>query len=181
MMFEIKFRITQDVKELKSWSAEQFDLEGDLEGFFALNFNGNWYGYYHENELKEGEEGFDLITRWFEDLLKGYLKLEESDYVIISDIESYNTWLEFIRSDKGLKVSVMQNENKSGYDSVVTTIFENRTYSGLKDITIAIAEFKTELIGKAKSYIKKVGEINPKFLTSKRISNLAVLIKKVEV
>jgi len=69
-MLKINFRITHDYELIKTASKEEFDKEGDLEGFFKMDFNGYSYGYYHNNPLKDGEEGWELIPQWLESLLQ---------------------------------------------------------------------------------------------------------------
>ncbi|MEL7568772.1 MAG: hypothetical protein AAGU27_28435 [Dehalobacterium sp.] len=177
-MFEIKYRITYDINEIKNWNAEKCYFEGDFEGFFALNFNGNWYGYYHENVLREGEEGFELISRWFEDLLRAFINLKNSNYVAVSDIESYNTWFEFRKVNTELKVSVIETKDKSGYDSIEENLFEDSLPTDWGSSVVSFEEFGKELLLKAESYIKEVEEINSALVYGKRISQLIALVEK---
>lgn len=178
-MFEIKFRITDELGIIGDWDADTFDREGDLEGFFAINFNGHLYGYHHENELQEGEVGFELLTHWFEMLIKVYINLNNSKYVALSDIESYNTWLEFKLEDGELLVSVIENENKAGLGAIITSPFETYTYSDWKNVQVSKAEFKNELVIKANEYINSVGNINQNLLHSKRMQQLILLLDQI--
>ncbi|MCK4259208.1 MAG: hypothetical protein KAX49_09525 [Halanaerobiales bacterium] len=179
-MFEIKYRIIENIGMLKEWDASTFDEEGDVEGFFQLNFNGNYYGYYHNRELKNGETGFDLITHWFEMLIKVYLVLKTSKYVVLSDIESFNTWLEFkLRSKKDLEVSIIEYDKKDEVDAIVTSQFDKYTFSDWKNISISVKDFKEEIFKQSNLYVEELNNINPKLLESKRISNLKSLIYKI--
>lgn len=179
-MFEIKFRIIEDEALLKEWDASTFDYEGDLEGFFALNFNNKLYGYYHDKVLKAGEMGFELITQWFENLIKVGIMLKSCNYVALSDIESYNTWIEFklVNKDK-LLISIIENDKKDGLDAIVTTQFKEYSYSEWRNVLISLEEFKEEAIKQAKYYIECVKEINPKLVESNRIIDLRLLIEKI--
>ncbi len=66
-MVEIKYRIIEDFDELKTLDRYQFDDWGEIEGFFMIRFNDKAYNdeTYHENELRLGEEGWELINVWF--------------------------------------------------------------------------------------------------------------------
>ncbi len=178
-MFKIKYRIIADVEEMKKWDAKRFDVEGNLEGFFEMEFNDNIYGYYHNNPLQKGEEGFELIIRWFELLLESYLLLQKGSYIAISDIESYKSWIEFIKKGKKINVSIIENENKVGLDAIVTKSFKKYRYADWSNEEISIEEFKNELIKKANSLIDDVRQINHLFIESKTILNLFSLLNQI--
>lgn len=179
-MFQIKYRIIEDMKILKQWDGSTFDKEGDLEGFFQLQFNDKNYGYYHDRELRDGETGFDLITHWFEMLIKVYLALETSKYVALSDIESFNTWLEFKRiSSQILEVSIIECDKNDIAEAIVTNHFDDYTYSDWKNIQITLEDFQEEILHKSNLYIDDIRSINSKLLESKRILNLKSLIDRI--
>ncbi len=179
-MFQIKYRIIEDMKALKQWDASTFDKESDLEGFFQLQFDDKHYGYFHDRELRDGEVGFDLITHWFEMLIKVYLALETSKYVALSDIESFNTWLEFKRTNnQTLEVSIIECDKSNIVEAIVTRCFEEYTYSDWKNMSILLEDFKEEILNKSNLYIDEIRNINSKLLESKRILNLQSLIDKI--
>lgn len=178
-MFQIKYRIVDNIDMLKEWSKNIFDNEGDLEGFFQMNFNGKHYGYYHKKDIKVGEQGFYLITHWFEMLIKVYLAFEISAYVALSDIESFSTWIEFKRIDKDtLEVSIIECE-KNEVDPIVIKQFDKYTYSDWKNAKIKLKDFKDEIVKKSNLYIEELRRINSKLLESKRISNLKLLLDQI--
>ncbi|MBA4603217.1 hypothetical protein [Thermoactinomyces mirandus] len=59
-MVEVKYRIIEDLDELKTLDRDSFDEWGEVEGFFMIRFNDKAYNdaIYHENDLRPGEEGF---------------------------------------------------------------------------------------------------------------------------
>ncbi|WP_338709020.1 hypothetical protein [Paenibacillus amylolyticus] len=63
-MFEINYRIIIDESYWKTMNLEQIEKEGGIEGFFQLNLHSADYGYNHNRELGEGEEGFEIISTW---------------------------------------------------------------------------------------------------------------------
>jgi hypothetical protein len=174
------YRITEDVKYIKSLDKDTFDKESDFEGFFELDFNGNIYGYYHENPLGDDEKGWALITNWFTSLLRAYLKLESSGYAAVSDIESYNTWIEFKVHSQKLIASIIEAEKADGMLEILTEPFEDYIYGEWRNISIKLMNFKNELVEKASRYLDEVAIINQKLLESRRIQNLYELILEVK-
>ncbi|MNO58777.1 hypothetical protein D3C76_493480 [compost metagenome] len=178
---EIRFRIIVDLEDIFLWSADKFDEEGDIEGFFELDFSGYSYGYYHSGPLGNDEKGFDLLTNWFERLIKLVLYLNTNDYVAISDIESYNTWIEFVKKDQNtLKVSIIKNSNKSGLSDIVMHRFSQYKYSDWRDVTVLMEDFKNELIHKTELYIEQIRRLNEHLIESKRIKILDNLLDKIK-
>jgi len=165
---------------IKTWSAKEFDEEGDLEGFFELEFEGNSYGYFHTKPLKEGEEGFDLIGRWLEDLLRAVLILKNGQYVAISDIEALYTWIEFERCKDLLKVSVVTSDIDEVTDSIFIQPLPKREYKDWQNVFIVFSDFQKEVVEKTELYIQFLIEINPRLDGSrrvKRIKELLILVK----
>ena len=179
-MFKIMYRITEDVQYINSLDKETFDKESDFEGFFAMDFNGNLYGHYHENPLGEYEKGWALITNWFTSLLKAYLALESLGYVAVSDIESYNTWIELKVGSQVLIASIIEAEKEDGMNEIRTEPFESYNYGEWYNIPINLKDFKNELVERASQYLGEIAKVNPILLESRRLENLNKLIFKVK-
>ena len=157
---------------------EQIEKEGGIEGFFQLNLQSVEYGYYHNRELAEGEEGFDIISTWLSNLLEVCLLIDDTKYVAIKDTESYNTWLEFISVDNDLIVSIIQSDSFIS-EYVITQPLEHRVYPEWRDITIKRKEFIEEVINKTKNFISDLAQINPFISMSQRIVQLQSMLDKV--
>lgn len=179
-MFIMRFRITDNINDVKARSGRSFDEEGDIEGFFELVFEGNSYGYFHDRPLKEGERGFDLIDRWIEDLLRAVCILKNRTYVAISDIETLYTWIEIERSEERLKVSLIQNSTIEVQDSIIDRPFPERTYLDWKNIYITFSEFRNEVVKKSEVYLDLLVEINPNFNDSKRVKRKKEILKLIK-
>jgi hypothetical protein len=179
-MFIINYRITEDIKYLKSLELEIFDNNSDLEGFFSMTFNNKSYGYYHDNPLREEENGWDLITNWFSLLLNAYLELIVTKYVAISDIESYNSWIELKMEDDKVVVNIIETEKEDGMEEITTKPFNEFKYGDWNNVLIELKDFKEELILKTKKYLNEIAAINPKLLESRRMKNIKELLLKVE-
>lgn len=179
-MFTIMYRITEDVQYMKSLDKETFDNESDFEGFFALDFCGNLYGHYHNNPLGKDEKGWALITNWFISLLRAYLELEALGYVAVSDIESYNTWIEFKLCSETLMASIIEAEKEDGMHEVHTKPFKVYNYGEWSNISISLKGFKNELVEKSSQYLCEIAKVNQKLLKSRRMQNLNELILEVK-
>lgn len=176
-MFRINYVITDDLEDIKQLDAETFDLDGDLDGYFELNFNNNLYGYCNYELAEKGIEGNELITSWFERLLLVYLSLQKSNYVLLNDIESYNTWIQFNLFDMDkLSVSIIEHEKPSGTGYVETVKFQTASFPDWQNIVIDLMEYKEEVISKTLQYIKEIEELNSKLLHSNRIKRLNGLL-----
>jgi hypothetical protein len=177
-LFEIKYRIIIDENYWKAMNLEQIEKEGGIEGFFQINLHSVDYGYYHNREIAEGEEGFDIISTWLSNLLEVCLLINDTKYVAIKDTESYNTWLEFISADNDLLVSVVQSDSLIS-DYVITKPLENRVYPEWRDIKVNREKFIEEVVNKTKNFITDLSQINPLLSMSQRIVQLQSLLDKV--
>ena len=95
-MFEIKFRIVDDLQTLSSLTAEEFDKEYDqILGYIQICFGGLLEGsYFHEDSLRRGEEVDELLDYWFDKLLQTIIMLDQGyDYVAFAEIELADRWL----------------------------------------------------------------------------------------
>ena len=175
-MFEITYRInTAELDWLKTTSVGEFDegAGGETEGFMKLEFDKCEYGYCIETE---GAEGGDLLTNWFISLLTSIIVLEKKNYVAISDIESYNTWLEFKREGSKLIVSIIKAEKGSGSSFVESTKILNGERGNWYGIAIDIHQFKVEVVEKARQYLDELRRMNSNFVFSVRLKAFEKLI-----
>lgn len=179
-MFEILYRLTEDIQYLKALDAEKYNIESDVEGFFSLNFNGNYYGYYHDNSLKKNEKGDELLTNWFISLLVAYLKLQLTNYVAINDIDSFNAWIELKKQGRMIIASLIEAEKQNGATEIKTKPFDNYVYGRWHNVEVQIEDFRTETIKKASQYFEEIVSINPKLSKSRRMVKLSFLISEVQ-
>jgi len=180
-MFEILFRITDKTEYLKALNEKSFDNGGDIEGFFAINANGNYYGHYHNNLLGEDESGWYLISEWLIDLAVAYQELCKSGYVAINDIESFNTWIEFKKEEENLiLVSIIKANKEVGTTEIRLCPFPDFDYGEWKLIPIKKSEYYDELVNKISVYINEISEINSNLLGNKNIIKLITLLSKIK-
>lgn len=180
-MFDIKFRIVDDLEYLGNVNAEQFDADGaDIEGFFALDFNGNVEGYYHDNKLNKAEVGHELITLWFDLLIEVILLLKkESKYVLLKEVESFDTWIEFILNKDVLTVSLINYSLNNNGSYIITTKQNSFEYPAWKGIIISFSEFNDKVKIKVNEYLKEIEGINPSLLNTKMILKITKRLKLI--
>lgn len=177
-MVEIKYRIIEDLDELKILDRYSFDDWGEIEGFFMIRFNDKGHNdlYYHENELRPGEEGFDLITVWFYHLLKAVLLLEEHDYVAVSDIDALEVFIEFKREKQtnhlyAGAIFVPSEKRSDIRETVVTKPLPYYEYKFINE-KITYEALKEEVLNKCQQYVEELERINPELIWANRIQRL---------
>lgn len=178
-MFDIKYRIIIDVDRWKSSDFEHIEKEGGVEGFFQIIFNTIEYGYFHDRELAPDEQGFDIISTWFDNLLEVCILLESSGYVALKDIETYNTWIEFIHKENQISVSLMKSDSFTS-DYIILQPLITSTYPEWKDLLISKDEFTYVVVQRTKDFINELTRINKHFLSSQRIVSLLNLISRIK-
>lgn len=177
-LFEIHYRIVDDVETLRVLSAEQYDSEGlDIEGYFSLNFNGNVVGFYHDNDLREGETGQELLTLWFDLLMDVVVQLKTTKYAALKMIETYDTWLEFTLLDDEMLISLAKF--KAGFTNEYLIIERKNCfdYPKWKDVKVSFSEFVDKIEDNVKKYFHEVENINPSLMKSKTMLRVVEKIK----
>lgn len=181
-MFEIKYRIVDDICYLKELTADEFDMEKvDIEGFIWLNFNGNSIGFYHDHSLAEGEFGCELLVTWFEGLLNVLKALETSDNVALPLIGRFCKYLEFKKVDQYLTVSIVEYERKPEDEQYLLNSFKKEfKYPEWKDISISKDQFLNEVLNKASDLIASLTRINPDLYNSKTLIKMTNKIDEIK-
>ena len=88
-MFELYYRVVH---------SEYDDFVGQ-NGFFQIKCNECKYGEIYPKELETVMDKVSLYD-WFERLARVIKYLSLKDYVALSDVESYNTWIEFRKTNE---------------------------------------------------------------------------------
>lgn len=179
-MFKINFRITDNFNDLNDLSNQEIDSI-NIGGYFELQINDKNYGYYKSGPLEKDEEGLDLITTWIEQLLNVLLIFKNcGKYVLLNDIESYNTWIEFkILDGQRISISVIESEKKDGVRELETSTLKDFIYSDWKDEIVTYDEFYKEIIVSTERFINEVKQINKNLIEGKRFKELIELLHNV--
>ena len=148
-MFEVRYKIVY----------EDYDEYAGENGFLQIIVNEFQYGNIWPDELDDVMETLCLCD-WMERLVRVCTLLESNDYVVISDVDSYNTWLEFRKMDRSISVSLVKTHDKAaGVRDIELKPLDVIAYDW-KDQVILYEEFRNELYRKVGEYLRYLKENN---------------------
>lgn len=147
-MFKIDYRIVH---------TEFDDFTGE-HGFFQINCNGYKYGELYPKELETVMDKVSLYD-WFERLIRVAKNLTANDYVALSDVESYNTWIEFRKRKNETIISIVKAEKEQGSRDIAFHL--NAPIAGAwAEQVVSYCRLKAEITKKAGEYIKFIAACN---------------------
>jgi len=149
-MFEIIYKIINKDYEQ--------DIKG-TEGFFQIRCNEKMYGEFYSAEIEKFMDTVE-ISRWMNWFLQIVYDLRSKNYILLSDIESYNTWIEFKRKDDIVLVSIISADKPQGSTAIEYEHMPNTTYPDWNNEEISYYQFECEVIKKAKKYLKELNLLN---------------------
>lgn len=171
-MFNIQYRIVDDLEGLRYLSADEFNREfADIMGFFSINYNGTIEGYYHSEPLRDDEIGNEMLTLWFEMFISVANTLPVSNYVAFREIDSFNTWQKFVKYNDEIIVSIVK-DNLSNSDYFITEPSERFSATSIEGIIIPYYEFSEEIIKKAELFIHEIGKLNKELVKTSLFKRL---------
>lgn len=165
-MFEIKYKIID--------SNGEEEIHG-LEGFFQIKCNDKVYGEFYPLEL-EGIMDSVSIYNWFERMLRVEKGLNETPNLFLSDVESFNLWIQFNRIESRLIISLVESDKLSGSTDIEKDI--QISYGDWCGEEVEFAQFRREVLEKAGQYINSLKELNQHFSNYELIEKLEKLIEK---
>ena len=168
-MFKISFRVVDDIQLLSSIPTKMFDDEYDqILGFFQITFGGHQEGsYYHENQLKEDEEGSELLDYWFDKILQVVILLaSESDYVAFKEIETVNRWIDFTRRGDNIFINVAVDDNCRNNNLIITEKYQF-SYIEPLNYVVPYQEVKCQILEVSEKFLTELNQINPNLCKTK--------------
>ena len=123
-------------------------------GFFQFKCNDYIYGDMYPKELEEVMDKVSLYN-WFERMNRTIKNLETKKYVALSDVESYNTWIEFRRKGRELVISLIKAEKKQNSSDIEFAIDESTAGEWVNQV-VDYSQFRQEIIEKTGEYIKYI-------------------------
>ncbi|MEE1306241.1 MAG: hypothetical protein U0K68_14020 [Agathobacter sp.] len=141
-MFTLDYRIVH---------SEYDDFIGE-NGFLQIKCNECKYGEMYPKELEMIMDKVSLYD-WFDRLVRVVKNLLTRDYVVLSDVESYNTWIEFHKINEEIVISIVKAEKEQGSRDIEFELRESIA-GEWADQVINFIQFKTEIIEKAREYIQ---------------------------
>lgn len=174
----IRYRIIQDIEELKNMTAKELIDEDEVYGFFNITFKDNQIGDYlstTELPLDYALDNnlyvyHDCLFWWFESIYKVLVNLEHQDVVNVLDLESDSYLYIFKKNNKILEIKSIQleknhnNNNKLDDDDNFKIDFVEKVsyHDFIEDYKSAFTSFRNELLDINKNFecINIIKEIN---------------------
>lgn len=150
-MFKIEYRIV--ISEFED------DISGQ-NGFIKFSNNNYNYGDIYPKELEQ-HMGVESIYYWLIYFMQAIIELKNKNYILISDIESYNTWMEIERYNNIIYTSVIHADKPVGTTAVEFAPVPNIKYTDWKKQETSFNQFKTEVIENAEKYFNEICNLNP--------------------
>ena len=110
------------------------------------------------------------IYDWFERMAKVSRYLTVKNYVALSDVESYNTWIVFKKIDEKVIISILKTAKEQGSHDI-EFFLKDPVAGEWIDQVVSFEQLQQEVIEKGRRYIKDIMENNEE-------KELVVKIKK---
>ena len=158
-MFEINYRIVH---------SEYDDFVGQ-HGFFQIKCNDYIYGEMYPEEIEDIMDKVSLYD-WFERIAKVIKNLMTKDYVALSDVESYNTWILFKKRNEEVVISIVKAKKEQGSHDIEFFLREPEAGEWM-DQTISFEQLKQEVFEKGREYIKNILSTNKEYGLADKIKH----------
>ena len=135
-----------------------------ITGLFEIVVNEKGYGDYSEEErIRKCTTLYVYLSWWFEQLTAIVKEIKKYGYVLLNDIETYNTWIEFIYKENFIELSIIRVENctEGPYFSFEDILPSEREYGEWKKEKISFEEFSNKVIKSAENFLHTIYSINP--------------------
>ena len=165
-MFEINFKVFED--------DESENFIGEY-GYFNFTIDNESYGIIIEEEIDDFSVS---LYNWFTSFLKSLEILETENYVLINDIESFNTWIEMCRDKEIVSVSKVSGNKVEQGGWIRKEKLPDADYKFWKDKKILFTNFRTEVLEKSEEYLAKLVKLNS--LQNNNVLELSNLVEKVK-
>lgn len=147
-MFEINYRLVYSAHD---------DFAGQ-NGFFQIKCNGHNYGEMYPREI-EGDMDKVSLYEWFERLVKVIKNLKTKEYIALSDVESYNTWIEFRRRKEDVIISIVKAKKELGSNDI-EYVLRNVEAGAWTNQVVSFKQLTKEVIEKGTEYVKYIASFN---------------------
>lgn len=132
-------------------------------GLFEMIANNKGFGIYsEEEEIRKCPGIFEYLLFWFEQLTTIVKEIKKHRYALLNELESYNTWIEFIYKENYIELSIIRVENctEGPYLSFEDILPSEREYGEWKKEKVSFEEFSNELINAVESFLQTIYSIN---------------------
>ena len=166
-MFKINYRIVH---------SEYDDFIGQ-HGFFQIECNGYKYGEIYPKDLEAVMDKVPLYD-WFERLVRVVKSLITKNYIALSDVESYNTWIEFYKKKENVAISVVKAEKMQGSQDIEFYL-RDPIAGKWTDQIVSFRQLKREVVEKASKYIEIINISNTENIEIVNIKKNLEILQRV--
>ena len=159
-MFKINYAIMDTEDEIKTFTPS----DCYICGLFEMIANNKGFGIYSEEErIRKCSSIFEYLLFWFEQLTTIVKEIKKHGYALLNELESYNTWIEFIYKENYIELSIIRVENciVGPYLSFEDILPFERKYGEWKKEKVSFEEFSNEVINAVESFLHTIYSINP--------------------
>lgn len=177
-MFKLLYRIVEeDIQIISQLGSKNFEqVYGDISGQISLNFNGHEIGFCHD-DVPYGNE---LLMQWFKRLNEVLFSLEKTNYIAMNVVEN-NRWIEFVKMDKCLKVSLIEDPVSINLHQFITgNRFLNYRNRAWRDVKIDYYQFKSEIISNTLSFLVELESINAQLLNTSNVIRINQILHSLD-
>lgn len=163
-MFQLDYRIVH---------SEYDDFIGQ-NGFLQIKCNECKYGEIYPRNVEMIMDKVSLYD-WFERFARVIKYLMTKDYVVLSDVESYNTWIEFRRENEYVIVSIIKAKKEEGSHDIEFNLEDTIAGEWEKQV-VCYRQLKTEIIEKLRGYVAFITTSNTE---NSKIEKLSEILKSL--
>ena len=178
---KIRFTIF-DQDYLKSLSAEEFDKEGGVDGYFEIRFGEHSEGEFNDFYIPEELLGGESVDYWMDSLAKALCLFQkrQTDYVAIRVIEYVNRWIEIkkIRNQVFLNVAHSKDPREE-YNLLLTSQLYSPVYKDPLDTIVSYDDFYHEIVSAVKRYFDALDTLNLEFLNTRTHRYLTTFMQEL--
>jgi len=127
-------------------------------GYLQIDVNGYTYGDYYPEELDGIMDQIDL-SDWIERLVRVKEGLKKAEYVVLSDVDAYETWIEFKKKFTDVVVSIVTCEKWDGSMDIEYHL-DNPKISDWGNQVITFDEFENEIDRAVEAYLAYLKSVN---------------------
>jgi len=168
-MFNIEYRIS---------TKADGQFIGEM-GYYKMICNLNYYGDIFPEDL-EDIMGTEYLYDFMRDIVIILKELHDKYYVALSNIESYNLWVEFEKKQNDISISLTHADKPDGAKKIEFEIFNRKENETLwRNEKVDFNDFKEQIIASAKEYVKEVKSNNGYKILS-GIDELEYMINQIE-
>ncbi|CAN7464127.1 hypothetical protein LJR153_003144 [Paenibacillus sp. LjRoot153] len=179
---KINYLITFDSEESVA-TLDELENGGSVSGYFELVCNEECsYGCIPYLPIPADLQGLDLLSRWFEQISEAAMIISKtSDFVIINDIESFNSWIEIQRSGEQVFISHIVSEKKVGHGAILLKPLSDCINGRWVKQPVEVNVFLKEVVGKTRAFMDELLARNKNFLNVSWVEKIMCNINNIEI